>query len=153
MDELERAVQGVVGRCLGVREGEDVVVVVDSGTRAIGEALRAEASRAGAEAVLAVMDPRGVDGREPPAAVAAALAAAGVFIAPTSRSRSHTRARTAATERGARGATLPGVTEDMLARLMTCDFPTLQRRSARLAELLTDAAEARITCPRGTDLA
>src|SRR3954469_10928928 len=152
MDELERAVQGVVGRCLGVREGEDVVVVVDSGTRAIGEALRAEASRAGAEAVLAVMDPREVDGQEPPAAVAAALAAAGVFIAPTSRSLSHTRARKAATERGARGATLPGVTEDRLARLMTCDFPALQRRSAELARLLDEADEAHVTCARGTDL-
>src|SRR3954470_4150496 len=152
MEELERAVQGVVGRCLGVREGEDVVVVVDSGTRAIGEALRAEASRAGAEAVLAVMDPREVDGQEPPAAVAAALAAADVVIAPTSRSLSHTRARKAATEAGARGVTLPGVTEDMLARLMACDFPTLQRRSRALADLLTRAGDAHFTCPRGSDM-
>src|SRR3954452_1124006 len=152
MDELERAVQGVVGRCLGVREGEDVVVVVDSGTRAIGEALRAEVSRAGREAVLAVMDPREVDGQEPPAAVAAALAAADVFIAPTSRSLSHTRARKAASDAGARGATLPGVTEDMLARLMACDFETLQKRSAELARLLSAEQEARITCARGTDL-
>src|SRR3954447_2792728 len=151
MDELERAVQGVVGRCLGVREGEDVVVVVDSGTRGIGDALRAEASRVGAEAVLAVMDPREVDGQEPPPAVAAALAAADVFIAPTSRSLSHTRARKAASERGARGATLPGVTEDLLARLMAADLETLQRRSRALAELLTEADEARFTCPRGSD--
>src|SRR3954452_18961108 len=151
MDELERAVQGVVGRCLGVRQGEDVVVVVDSGTRAIGEALRAEASRAGAEAVLAVMDAREVDGQEPPAAVAAALAAADVFIAPTSRSLSHTSARKAATERGARGATLPGVTADLLARLMTADLEALQRRSRLVAEPLTEADEARFTCPRGSD--
>ena len=40
----------------------------------------------------------------------------------------------------------------MLARLMACDFETLQRRSAELARLLTAADEARITCPRGTDL-
>src|SRR3954453_3135232 len=151
MDELERAVQGVVGRCLGVREGEDVVVVVDSGTRGIGDALRAEASRVGAEAVLAVMDAREVDGQEPPAAVAAALAAADVFIAPTSRSLSHTSARKAATERGARGETLPGVTADLLARLMAADLETLQRRSRAVAELLSAADEARFTCPRGSD--
>src|SRR3954452_6071616 len=151
MDELERAVQGVVGRCLGVREGEDVVVVVDSGTREIGEALRAEASRVGAEAVLAVMDPREVDGQEPPPAVAAALAAADVFVAPTSRSLSHTRARKAASDNGGRGATLPGVTADLLARLMAADLETLQRRSRALAELLTEADEAHFTCPRGSD--
>jgi leucyl aminopeptidase (aminopeptidase T) len=151
MDELGRAVQGVVGRCLGVGEGENVVVVVDEGTREIGEALRAEAARQGAEAVLTVMDAREVDGQEPPAAVAGALAAADVFIAPTSTSLSHTRARKAASENGARGATLPGVTRDMLARLMAADLETLQRRSRALADLLTEADEARFTCPRGSD--
>jgi leucyl aminopeptidase (aminopeptidase T) len=152
MDELERAVRTVVHQCLGVQANERVVVVVDSGTRAIGEALRAAASNAGAETVLTVMDPRAVDGEEPPAAVAAALATAEVFIAPTTRSLSHTRARKAASDQGARGATLPGVTEDILARLMTADFDALRRRSATLAELLSSAAEARFTCPRGSDM-
>ena len=151
MSDLEPAVRSVIGQCLGVREGENVVVVVDEATRDIGEALRAEASRAGAEAVLTVMDAREVDGQEPPAAVAAALAAADVFIAPTSRSLSHTRARKAASENGARGATLPGVTADLLARLMTADMAALQRRGRALAELLTEAGEAHFTCPRGSD--
>jgi aminopeptidase len=151
MDELARAVEGVIGRCLGVRAGEQVTVVADRGTAAVGEALRAGAVAAGAETVLAVMEPRAVDGEEPPAAVAAALAASEVFIAPTSRSLSHTKARKAATDRGARGATLPGVTADMLARLMAADLETLQRRSRALAELLTHADEARVTCARGSD--
>jgi leucyl aminopeptidase (aminopeptidase T) len=98
------------------------------------------------------MDARAEHGQEPPAPVAAALAAADVFIAPTSKSLSHTRARKAATDGGARGATLPGVTASMLARLMACDLDALQRRSAELARLLTAADEVRITCPRGTDL-
>jgi leucyl aminopeptidase (aminopeptidase T) len=151
MSELERAVATVIDQCLAIREGEEVVVVVDNATRAIGDALRDAAAQRGAEAVLTVMDPRPRDGAEPPAAVAGALKEADVFIAPTSRSLSHTRARKAASEAGARGATLPGVTEDMLARLMACDFPTLQRRSRALAELLSNADEARFTCPRGSD--
>jgi leucyl aminopeptidase (aminopeptidase T) len=100
---------------------------------------------------MTVMEPRAVDGEEPPAAVAAALAAARVFIAPTRRSLSHTRARKAASEAGARGATLPGVTEDMLARLMASDFPTMAARSRAVAELLTTADSAHVTCPRGSD--
>src|SRR4051794_10431211 len=152
MDELAKAVEGVIGRCLGVRAGEQVTVVADRGTAAVGEALRAGAVAAGAETVLTVMEPRDVDGEEPPAAVAAALQAADVFIAPTSKSVSHTRARKAASDRGARGATLPGVTADMLARLMAVDLDTLQRRSRALAELLTAADEAHFTCPRGSDL-
>jgi leucyl aminopeptidase (aminopeptidase T) len=152
MSELERAVANVVGPCLGVKPGEDVVIVVDRTTERLGAALRDAAAKAGAEAVTTVMEPRDVDGQEPPAAVAAALVAARVFIAPTLRSLSHTRARKAASDSGARGATLPGVTEDMLARLMACDFPTMAARSRRVADLLTAAGEAHVTCPRGTDL-
>jgi leucyl aminopeptidase (aminopeptidase T) len=152
MSELERAVATVIDQCLGIREAEEVVVVVDDATRAIGDALRDAAAQRGAEAVLTVMDPRPRDGAEPPAAVAGALREADVFIAPTSRSLSHTRARKAASEAGARGATLPGVTEDMLARLMACDFPALAERSRRIAELLTAADEAHVSCPLGSDM-
>ncbi len=152
MSDLERAVETVVGPCLGVKDGEDVVIVVDRTTEALGAALRAAAARLGAEPVMTVMEPREVDGQEPPAAVGAALAAAQVFIAPTRRSLSHTRARKAASEAGARGATLPGVTEDMLARLMACDFPAMASRSRRVAELLSAADEAHVSCPRGSDM-
>ncbi len=152
MSELQRAVETVVGPCLGIRPGEDVVIVVDRTTESLGAALREAVARLKAEPVVTVMEPRDVDGQEPPRAVAAALAAAQVFIAPTRRSLSHTRARKAASEAGARGATLPGVTEDMLARLMACDFPAMAERSRRVAELLTDADAAHVTCPRGSDM-
>jgi leucyl aminopeptidase (aminopeptidase T) len=152
MSDLERAVETVVGPCLGVQAGEDVVIVVDRTTERLGAALRDAAARLGAEPVVTVMEPREVDGQEPPPTVAAALAAATVFIAPTLRSLSHTRARKAASEAGARGATLPGVTEDMLARLMATDFPLMAARSRRVAELLSAADEARMTCPRGSEM-
>jgi leucyl aminopeptidase (aminopeptidase T) len=152
VSDLQRAVETGVGQCLGIQPGEDVVIVVDRTTESLGAALREAAKRLGAEPVVTVMEPREVDGQEPPRAVAAALAAAHVFIAPTRRSLSHTRARKAASDAGARGATLPGVTEDMLARLMACDFPAMAERSRRVAELLSAAEEAHVTCPRGSDM-
>lgn len=151
MLDLGPAVSTVVNRCLAVSPGEDVLVVADPGTRTIGEALRDEARTAGTDSVLAIMDERKVDGTEPPRPVAGALAACDVFIAPTTRSISHTVARKRATEAGARGATMPGVTEDMLARMMTGDFDEMVARSKQVAVLLSQAAEARISCPRGTD--
>jgi leucyl aminopeptidase (aminopeptidase T) len=152
MTDLAPAVRTVVHSCLGVRPAENVVVVVDSPLKDVGEALREEAARAEADAVLAVMTPRDEHGEEPPPPVAEALAACDVFIAPTTKSLSHTQARKRATERGARGATMPTVTADMLARLMAIDFETMRARSAAVAELLDAADTARITCPRGTDL-
>ena len=76
-----------------------------------------------------------------------------MFIAPASRSLSHTLARKRASEAGARGATMPHVTADMLARLMSIDFDRLGSALARArGRCSTRAREAHITCPRGTDL-
>ena len=68
---------------------------------------------------------------EPPASIAAAMAAADVVLAPTIQSLSHTASRKAASEAGARIATLPGVTEEMLARVMSADMPELRRKGTR----------------------
>ena len=138
-------------QCLAVREGEDVLVVADPRSRELGERFRDEAAAAGADPVLALMDERGNDGAEPPPTIAAALAAADVFLAPTSRSLSHTGARKAASDAGARGATLPGVTADMLARLMSVDFDALTARCRAVADLLEREDAAHLTCPRGSD--
>src|SRR4051794_11255294 len=148
---MREAVEAVVRDSLGVKAGERVLVIADTGTQAIGEALRAAASRAGAEAVLALMDPRERHAQEPPDAIAAAWLACDVFIAPTTAALSHTRARQAATRNGARGATLPGVTEDMLTRVMGAGQAEIKRRSDALAGLFTQAGTARVTCARGTD--
>src|SRR6516165_5213898 len=152
MSDLAQAVNTVVRRCLAVQEGEQVVVVVDPATAVIGEALREESVVAGADGVLMIMEERAADGNEPPASVAAAIAASDVFIAPTTKSLSHTSARKRASEAGARGATMPGVTEDMLARVMAVDFDAMGSRSKAVAAALEAGTRARVTCPRGTDL-
>jgi leucyl aminopeptidase (aminopeptidase T) len=152
MPDLGPAVSAVIRRCLAVAPGEEVLVIVDPQTRRIGEALRDAAAGEGADAVLAVMEERENDGTEPPRSIAAALAACDVFIAPTTRSLSHTTARKRATDAGARGATMPGVTEDMLARAMAVDFDLMRARSKAVAVLLDAGASARVRCPRGSDL-
>lgn len=142
----------VVHDCLAIRAGEGVLVITDPPLLTLGQALREAAREAGADTVLALMDEREMDGAEPPPTVAAALEACDVFIAPTSRSLSHTTARKRACERGARGATMPGVTEEMLARVMAVDFETVAGRSQAVAALLDRSDEAVVRCPRGSDL-
>jgi leucyl aminopeptidase (aminopeptidase T) len=152
MSDLERAISTIVGECLGVREGEEVLVICNPATIGLGERLRGEAGRAGADGVLALMADRATDGTEPPDAVAAAMAAADVVLAPTVKSLSHTMARKAATDAGVRIATLPGATEEMLARLMSADMEGLRRKGGAIAERLSAGSEARITDANGSDL-
>jgi leucyl aminopeptidase (aminopeptidase T) len=47
---------------------------------------------------------------------------------------------------------MPGVTEDMLARVMAVDFDTMAARSKAVAAMLDAGTRAHVTCPRGTDL-
>src|SRR3954452_21005 len=150
--DLDRAVTAVVRDCLAVREGEEVLVVCNPATQRMGELLRAEAADIGAEAVLTVMSERASHAAEPPKMVAEAMAAADVLLAPTVQSLSHTAARKRATENGARVATLPGVTEDMLARVMSADMEGLRKKGHAVADALGRATEARITDANGTDL-
>ena len=153
-DSLQRAAAAVIRDCLNVRPGEDVVVVCDGATAELAHALRDAAEAAGGEAALMLTRQRTEqdDGNEPPAPVAAALAAAGVYIAATTASLSYTDARAEATRRGARGATMPGATAEMVARLMSGDVSLMARRSRAVARLLSEAGQAHLTCPLGTDL-
>lgn len=137
--------------CLGVRDGEEVLVVCNPATLGLGERLRGEAGRQGADAVLTMMAERASHAAEPAASVAAAMAAADVVLVPTVQSLSHTAARKAASDAGVRIATLPGVTEEMLARVMSADMEGLRRKGRALADRLTAAETARITCPNGSD--
>lgn len=137
---------------MGVSPGEDVLVVCNPVTEEIGALMRIEAQGDGADATLAVISERDSHAAEPPRAVAAAMAAADVVLAPTIQSLSHTAARKAASEAGVRIGTLPGVTEEMLTRLMSADMDELRRRGWAIVSALNDAAEVRITCSHGSDL-
>ena len=135
-----------------MKHAEEVLVVCNQATQRVGQRLCEEAADAGAEAVLAVISERPSHGAEPPRTVAKAMAAADVILAPTVQSLSHTAARKRASEAGARCATLPGVTDEMLARVMSADLEGLRRKGHAVAEALDAASEAKITDANGTDL-
>ena len=150
--ELDRAVKTVVRQCMGISPGEDVLVVCNPVTEEIGALMRIEAQGDGADATLAVISERDSAAAEPPRAVAAAMSAADVVLAATIQSLSHTEARREATEAGVRIGSLPGVTEEMLERLMVGDLEEIRRRGWAIVTALNRGSEARITCPHGSDL-
>jgi leucyl aminopeptidase (aminopeptidase T) len=150
--ELDRAVRAVLRDCLGLEPGEEVLVICNPVTEDIGALMRIEAEGDGASATLAVISESDSNGAEPPTPVASAMIAANIVLAPTIQSLSHTYARRAASSAGVRVATLPGVTGDMLARLMNADMAMLRRRGASVAAALRNGEEAHITCPHGSDL-
>jgi leucyl aminopeptidase (aminopeptidase T) len=150
--KLDLAYRQIVQTCVGVKAGDEVVIVIDPERRGIGAGLMEAVQDAGADGAVIVLPPNAARGTEPPRFVAEALKVADAFLAPCLPSLSHTTARKEASAAGVRGATLPGATIGMLARLMTADMGLVARRSAAVATLLTEADEATITCGSGTDL-
>jgi leucyl aminopeptidase (aminopeptidase T) len=149
---LDAAAETAVRQCMGLRAGESCLVVTDDDREAIGEALDAAAREITDEAVLARYPPGDQHGEEPPDPVAAAMRSADVVLAPTTKSLSHTRARGAANEVGARVATLPGITEDVFSKGLDADYATIREACEGIREQVADADEIRVTSPQGTDV-
>jgi leucyl aminopeptidase (aminopeptidase T) len=149
---MKEAARIVVQDCLGVKKGEEVLIIVDEKTRRIGDALFNAAKSLGAEAVLVEMIEREVHGSEPPRLVAEAMKSADVIIAPTSKSLTHTKARQEATKSGVRIASMPTITEDMMSRTLSADYTKIKERSLKFRDLLSQGNEVRVTTPAGTDL-
>lgn len=151
-EKLREAARRTLVDCMGVRAGEVVTVVTDDAIRVVGEALAREAGELGADPILAIMRPRQVSGGEPPAPVAALMLESPVLLLPTKASLSHTRARKGASKAGARCASMPGITEDIMVRTMAVDYRDVAARSLKLAESLKDVRRFRLTSPVGTDM-
>lgn len=143
----------VVEVCAAVQPGERVFIGTDSAMTEIADVLAAAANEVGAEVVVAVMEPRRIDGAEPPRAFVEAMKASDVAILPVSYSISHSEGVREALASGTRVASLAAFTKDMLVRGgIEADFRAIRPQCDRLAALFTAASEAHLTTPGGTDL-
>ena len=149
---LRAPAETAVEQCMGLRSSESCAVVTDDERQAIGEALYSVASEITDDAVIVRYPPGEQHGAEPPEPVAAAMAGADVVLAPTTKSLSHTEARTAANEAGARVATLPGITDGVFLTGLDADYESIRAECERVLDQVADTDEIRVTTDLGTDI-
>jgi len=146
---------GVLDQCLGVRPGEQVVLLTDGGTDdgVVSRLLEALAARDGIPLVARMPAPH-LPGAEPPGAVAAMMLAAGAVIELTSLFIGSSLARRNATERGVRYLAMPGVRVDTFrpGGPLDVDFERLRADAERVGRAWGSAREFRLTSRGGTDL-
>ncbi len=150
--DLRAAAETALTQCVDLTADETCLIVTDDNREAIGEMLYTVASEITEEPVIVRYPPGDQHGAEPPAPVAAALMEADVFLAPTTKSISHTRARGDACKAGARGSTLPGITESVFVTGLDADYEAIAAHSKRMHEQVQEADEIRVTSPQGTDI-
>ena len=152
MNQLQKAAEIAVNKCMAVKSGETVLIITDELRRKIGYALWEAARQSDAEAMLTEIIPRQVHAEEPPKAVTGLMKSVDVVLAPTTKSLTHTDARREACAQGTRIATLPGITEQIMTRCLDADYQKIARRSKKIASALTKARRVRVTTPGGTDI-
>lgn len=152
MTPLQEAARIAAQDCMGMQEGEKVLVVTDEPCRSIGRALFEVVRDLGNQVFMVEITPRRVPGEEPPPEIADLMKKADLVFCPTSMSMTHTDAKRSAQALGVRVCTLPGITEDVMVRCMNADYFAIAERTNKLKDLLDKTAVVRVTSPAGTDI-
>ncbi|MCL7414717.1 MAG: aminopeptidase [ANME-2 cluster archaeon] len=144
----------VLVTCMAVKPDETVLIITDTATHpSIARALYDRAVELDCDPIVLTMEPREVHGQEPPKAVADAMSAADVVLAPTSKSLTHTQARLNANQAGVRTATMPGISLEMMeSGGITADYLAVRDIAFDLKSRLEKAKEIRLVTELGTDI-
>ena len=150
---MEDGARLILRTSAGLREKEKVLILVDRDTRTLGEAFLAAARSLGTDPVLFLIVSRERDGEEPPEIASTAMESADLIVLATRRSLTHTHARRQANRAGARVISIPGITEDMLAKGgLAADWIEVHELVRRVARRLRNARQVHLTSSAGTDL-
>ena len=152
LSKLDKASVTALKICMGLKKNESVLVITDENKRDIGYSLYSNALKLGNFALLVEMKSGKVNGEEPPAHIANLMKGFDVVLCPTSKSLTHTKARREASSNGARVATFPGITNDVMIRGMNADYKKITALSFKLKKILDKGKFVRITTKLGTDL-
>lgn len=148
---LEDAAQTILKDCLDVKENEEVLLLNDGNDPEIIAALKSAIKEKANLNYIEYPEPD-VQGEELPQKVSKALKSSDVFIAPTNKSISHTRARSEATKNGARGASMPKITKRIMETSVQADYQRVSEISEKAFQLLKESEKIEIKTPSGTDL-
>jgi len=151
---MMKGARKLVEECAAVKEEEKVVIVTDFNLINIAKVVASAVHERKAEVVIVSMAPRKTHNEELPPVVAAAMKKADVIFVPTTYSIAHTKARTDATDAGARVINMPDYREDLLMSpaLVEVNLKAREPLIKKIAEMLTEAKEAYVTSPLGTDI-
>jgi aminopeptidase len=152
LTKLDSASVIAIQQCMAVKKNEKILVVTDEIKREIGYSLYMNAIRLGYKALLVEMKSGKIHGEEPSDEVAHLMQQFDVVLIPTAKSLTHTDARRNASKKGARIATFPGITKEVMIRGLNADYKKIDKLSTKLAVILREGNEIRVTAPSGTDI-
>lgn len=142
----------VYRECLAVGKSESVLILTDRKKRAEASIFY-EAAKSFTKNVRR-MQISGMreNGQEPAGDVSDAMMGTDIDLLITTYSLSHTKARLAASAKGVRIISMPGINREMIGRALIIDYPAQSTLTDKLQKLLSAGSSVRVTSPAGTDV-
>lgn len=143
----------VLSTNMALKPTESLLIVTDDRMGETEGALWFEAGKTITSKVsMMVLTGMTQNAQEPPREVISAMCKSDVVMMQTRYSLSHTKARFKACRAGARIASLPNADISLLLRTLDGGYGEIKLVSEKIATKLTNASEAKITSPNGTNL-
>lgn len=150
MNKMLNIAKTVISDCMGAKPDEEFLVITDSEKISIAHYFVEAARKLGVSSTLVEINLQ--NGGDLPSIAAAALENADCCIILTTNSFTHTKSRAAATERGCRIASIPGISEDIVRNTFGANYDEIEEISEKLAKMFTQAKTVRITSELGMDI-
>ena len=152
MTSLSKSSNIILKQCMNLKKNESCLIVTDAKLKSIGEVLfRNSLSMCKKSKLIFTSIPKS-HGSEPPNNIAEEMLDYDVILLPTTKSLSHTKARENASKTGARIASMPGITKDMMKRTLSIDFNKIRLINEKLIDKLKDKNKINITTKNSTDV-
>jgi aminopeptidase len=152
MSKLEKSCKIIVSDCMGLEKRESCLIIADANKIKIAKAMFEASAAITPKTTLILTNIGKFDGEDPSAYVASEMKRYDVILIATTKSMTHTKARRDATDKGARIASMPGITEEMIARCICIDYAKMHKFGEKIKQRLSKASKVRITSAAGTDL-
>ncbi|MGA1819670.1 MAG: aminopeptidase [Thermoplasmatota archaeon] len=152
MDKIKKA-EMTLRNCLSPKRSDRVLILCDRNTLELAQAFFLAGESMKLDPILMEIPVGSHHGDDPPTLVADAMIHADVIMAPTTYSITYTNATRAALARGARIATMPGLTMQMLEMGgLLADYEKIARNIRKFGRKFQRAKEVRVLSKEGTDI-
>lgn len=151
MVSLEKSSKIILNQCMNIKKKEKVLIIFDKKKKKIAEALYNNCKKLTINVIRIEIPIARVHGQEPPKEVALEMLEQDVVLMVTTKSLSHTAARRNASKKGVRGASMPGITEELMSR-MDIDYIKMKELGEKIVSLLKKTKKIKITTKKGTNL-
>ncbi len=152
MTSLQKAAKIIISNCMGLKPNESCLIVTDKNKRRIANVLFKEVKKITEKFSLLNKSIGKVHGQEPIKNIAKEMLKYDVVLLVTTNSLSHTLARKNAVDKGARVASMPGITEGIMKRAIDVNYSNIQSLNNKIAKRLTKGKKIKVITKKGTNI-